>query len=161
MIPSFFPRGLFAGLVLLISAASPVSAQTLLFDFGGNNTTLQGPAPDDPVNAWNNITPAIGGTSTGQLTAAVTTANGATGVNLVMISRFNGANENGTQTSGSYPIDATRDSLFGNTELFSGLSDIFPSFKLTGLDPSQNHNLTFYASRAGVGDNRPRRLCGR
>lgn len=151
---SFFPRRLFTGLLLLIAAARTASAQTLLFDFGGNNTTLQGPAPDDPVNSWNNITPAIGATATGQLMAAVTTANVATGVNLMMISRFNGANENGTQTSGAYPIDATRDSLFGNTEVFSGLSDIFPSFKLTGLNPSQNHNLTFYASRAGVGDNR-------
>lgn len=141
-------------------AASPLSAQTLLFDFGGNNTTLMGASPDDPANTWNNITGTIGtatpGTPVAQLNAAVTTGSVATAINLVMLSRFNGVNENGTQVSTIYPIDATRDSLFGNTEPFGSpaLGNVFPSFKLTGLDPTYNHNLTFYASRAGVGDNR-------
>jgi hypothetical protein len=52
------------------------------------------------------------------------------------------------------PQDATRDSLFGNTETFSGLANIFPSFKITGLSPVARYRFTFYASRTGVGDNR-------
>ena len=144
-----------AGLIL---AGSSARSQTLLFDFGGANTTLLGASPDDPDRTWNNITGAIGtavpGTPVAQLNGAMTSAGVATGINLVMLSRFNGVNENGTQASTIYPIDATRDSLFGNTEVFNNLSDIFPSFKLTGLDPGFNHNITFYASRTGVGDKR-------
>ncbi|MDB6070456.1 MAG: hypothetical protein JWL81_1627 [Verrucomicrobiales bacterium] len=147
-----------AATLLLASALTPATAQTLLFDFGGGNTTIKGPSPDDPLNAWNNIGTAIGtavpGTPAAQLNAAVTTGNVATGVNLIMLSRFNGSNENGTQVATVYPLDATRDSLFGNTETFSAGANFFPSFKLTGLTPGDNHNLTFYASRAGVSDSR-------
>ncbi|MGA0409281.1 MAG: hypothetical protein ACO3PR_14425, partial [Limisphaerales bacterium] len=46
-----------------------------------------------------------------------------------------------------------QDSLYGNTELWGGLENIFPSFKLTGLDPATAYNLTFYASRVAT-DNR-------
>ena len=138
--------------------AGSARSQTLLFDFGGNATTLLGESPDDPDNYWNNITGTIGtatpGTPVAQLNAAVTTANVPTGINLVMVSRFNGVNEAGTVASTIYPMDATRDSMFGNTETFGAGADFFPSFKLTGLDPGFNHTLTFYASRAGVGDNR-------
>jgi hypothetical protein len=74
------------------------------------------------------------------------------GISLQMISRFNGANENGTQAGGPYPIDPTRDSLFGNTELFNALENITPIFKLTGLNTNAAYNLQFYASRRGVGD---------
>ena len=78
-----------------------------------------------------------------------------------MVSRFNGNNENGTQAGiaggAPFPIDATRDSLFGNTELFNDLENIAPIFKLTGLNPATAYDLTFYASRMGVGDNRETR----
>jgi hypothetical protein len=53
-----------------------------------------------------------------------------------------------------YPSNATRDSLFGNTELFGGLTNVFPQFKLSNLNPSETYTFTFYASRNGVGDNR-------
>ena len=141
------------GLVFL-AAAAPLSAQqVLLFDFGGGNTTTKGPVPADPVNAWNNITGAIATVDpalpAARLNAAVTTAGAATGISLVMVSRFNGVNEGGTQVSGTFPVAATRDSFYGNTEAFNGVSNIFPVFKLTGLDPALNHKLTFYASRSG------------
>ncbi len=153
--PIRFLPVLLAGLIL---AAGSSRGQTLLFDFGGGNTTLQGDSPDDPENAWNNITGAIAtiapGQPAAQLNAAVTTANEPTSINLVMVTRFNGVNENGTQALSLYPIDATRDSLYGNTESWNSLTDIYPSFKLTGLDPGFNHTLTFYASRISVSDNR-------
>ena len=43
--------------------------------------------------------------------------------------------------------------MFGNTEEWSGLVDVFPSFQLTGLDPATAYTLTFYASRNAT-DNR-------
>lgn len=129
-------------------------AQTFLFDFGGANTVGLGAAPDDPVNYWNNITTTVGGNSSGQQAGLITSRNAATSLSLVMLSRFNGANENGTLAFAGLPTDATRDSLFGNTELFSGLANIFPSFKITGLSPVARYNFTFYASRTGVADNR-------
>lgn len=92
---------------------------------------------------------------TGELTNLVNAANLPTGIGLVMLSRFNGANGNGTQDPAApYPTEATRDSLFGNTELFGGLENIFPSFKLTRLNPALTYNFTFYGSRTGVTDNR-------
>ena len=57
-----------------------------------------------------------------------------------------------TSSSTVYPINATRDSLFGNTEVFNGVSNIFPSFKLTGLDTQTVYSFSFYASRTGVGE---------
>ena len=128
--------------------------QSLLFDFGGPSTTDHGPSPDDPTNYWNNVGTAVGGSDTGQLPNVVTIANLPTTVGLQMIRRFNGFNDVGTQSSTLFPSDATRDSLYGNTESFNGLIDIFPSFKLTGLNTALVYNITFYASRTGVSDNR-------
>lgn len=125
-----------------------------LIDFGGTSTTQHGPAPDDPDFYWNNITEAIATSATGLLPNLVTTRNAPSNASLVMIRRFNGANLNGTTSSGLFPADATRDSLFGNTESFNGLTSVFPSFRLTGLIPGQAYDLVFYASRTGVSDNR-------
>ncbi|HOY59431.1 MAG TPA: hypothetical protein PK640_15020 [Verrucomicrobiota bacterium] len=130
------------------------AGEALFFDFGGANTTSCGPAPNDPLYAWNNVTTAVGASATGRLTNLVTGANGPTSVGLVILRRFNGANENGTLNWPLLPANATRDSLFGNTESFGGLANVFPSFKLVGLDPDARYDLTFYASRTGVSDNR-------
>lgn len=132
-------------------------AQVIFVDFGGGNTTVNGPTPDDPLNNWNNVTGSIGAVEGASLANLVTANNTVTGVGLTMLARFNGANENGTTAPAPFPVDATRDSLFGNTELFSGLANIFPQFKLTGLNPALGYDLTFYASRTGVGDNRTTR----
>lgn len=128
--------------------------ESFLFDFGGGNTTQTSFPPDDPAYFWNNVGGSIGASDTGELLNLVTSRNRTTEVGLVMLARFNGANENGTLASPLFPSDATRDSLYGNTEAFNSLTDIFPSFKLTGLDPSLPYRFVFYASRAGVSDNR-------
>lgn len=150
----FSPRPWLSGLaalgLLLASFAAP--AQTYLIDFGDANTTTHGPAPDDPANYWNNVGLAIGATTNGVLTNLVSSLNNTSSISLAMIRRFNGNNENGTQISTAYAVDATRDSLYGNTESFNNLTNIFPSFKLTGLDAATKYSLTFYASRTGVGD---------
>jgi hypothetical protein len=74
-----------------------------------------------------------------------------------MIARFNGANENGTEFNPIWPLDATRDSLYGNVEAFNGLQDILPIFKLTGLTVDRPYQLTLFASRTSVGDVRETR----
>jgi hypothetical protein len=62
-------------------------------------------------------------------------------------------NTNGTTGSSlPYPISATADSLFGNTELFGGLTNVTPIFTINGLNPSSTYNFTFYASRIGPTD---------
>ncbi len=139
--------------------SAPRRTPRILVDFGGGNTTDLG--SDDPDNAWNNVIPAIGGTDTNGLPSLVRTDGSATSIGLRMVSRFNGANENGTQAGPAggapYPVEATRDSLFGNTEAFSGLENVTPVFKLVGLNPATAYDLTFFASRLGVGDNRETR----
>lgn len=138
-----------------VSASSQTGAQTFLLDFGAASAiTTNGVAPDDPVNHWNNITETIGSSGSGQVSNLVTTLNAATDMGLAMLSRFNGVNQNGTVSSATFPPNATRDSLFGNTEVFGGQSNIFPSFKLTRLNPARTYTFTFYASRTGVSDNR-------
>ena len=139
---------------MLAAWASP-GPQTLLFDFGAADATTQNaPAPDDPVNSWNNVTPDIGGSATGQLLGLVNTANETTDISLIMLSPFNssGPNQSGTLESTLFTPNATRDSLYANTETFSGYGDLTPRFKLTGLDPDLVYNFTFYASRLGAGD---------
>ncbi len=129
---------------------------SFLIDFGVNETpTLQGPAPDDPTNVWNNVGTDIGAQDTGVL-PDLSTIDGTlvSGMNLEMIRSFNGANQVGNAASAAYPENAARDSLYGNTENFGGRSDVFPAFRLAGLDPALSYSLTFYASRMGVGDNR-------
>ena len=123
--------------------------EILLVDFGSSST----PTETDADTAWNNIT-SVGVSDSGQLLNLVTVDGRTTRIDLVMLSRFNGANQNGTLASALFPADATRDSLFGNTKTFSGLSNVTPRFKLSGLDPLLTYDFTFYASRMGVGDNR-------
>lgn len=152
---SYFYRLAVAAIATVAAATVlPLSAQTFLFDFGGGFTTGHGPSPDDPIGYWNNVTADIGGTNTGRLLNLVNSQNVTSTISLFMISRFNGVNENGTVEPTQFPSDATRDSLFGNTEIFNGLTNIFPSFKLTGLEQQNVYDLTFYASRMGVTDNR-------
>ena len=133
----------------------PQEPEGFIFDFGGANTTSNGMPPQDPVAFWNNVSGSFASGAGNELTPLITTRNRTTESKLVIISRFGGVNENGTtSTQAPFPVSSTRDSLYGNTELFSGLTDIFPSFKITGLDPGQEYGLIFYASRTGVSDNR-------
>ncbi|MGV3773425.1 MAG: hypothetical protein ACO1QB_11025 [Verrucomicrobiales bacterium] len=138
---------------------APIRTPRILIDFGGVNTTDQN---DDSLNSWNNLTTAIGATDAGALTNLVRTDNSSTSIGIQMVSRFNGVNESGSQmgtaNGAPYVVEATRDSLFGNTESFNGLENITPIFKLIGLNPSSKYTLTFYASRTGVGDNRDTRF---
>ncbi|CAN5373352.1 hypothetical protein BH23VER1_BH23VER1_18300 [soil metagenome] len=156
MRPSHALIPLILAAALAVSAPALVAQNTFLIDFGANGSpTATGPAPDDPANSWNNVDAAVGVSDTGILFDLVTTAGTfVPGMNLEMVRRFNGANESGHTASALYPENATRDSLFGNTEPFGAGPDIFPAFKLTGLDPALVYSFTFYASRTNANDNR-------
>ena len=128
--------------------------QVYLFDFGGGNTTNVD--VQDSPELWNNVTENVGTTNDGSLGQFVTTEGIRTSVGIQMVARFNGVNRNGTTASTTFPASSTGDSLFGNTENFSGLENVFPSFKLTGLDPEFSYDLTFFGSRT-ASDNRQTR----
>lgn len=130
-----------------------VCPEAFLFDFGAAQTPTEHPAPDSG-DVWNNVTEGIGASSAGVLHNVVTVRNTQTDIDLVMVSRCNGANQNGTLASAAFPQNATRDSLYGNTETWGGASNVFPGFKLSGLDTALSYDFTFYASRLGVGDKR-------
>ena len=136
-------------------AVSPESAPAggkFFIDFGAANTTT-GPA-DDPLNAWNNADTTVGLSNTATINPLVDNTGVAGIVRLEMVRRFNGANSSGTLTSTVFPASATQDSLYGNSEAFSGLANVSPAFRLAGLDPLSSYTLTFYASRTGISDNR-------
>lgn len=143
------------------AAESPFPARRpetgeVLVDFGAD-TRLSGDAAPTSATHWNNLLPSVASSATGRLASLLTLAGLPSPVGLSMLSRFNGANENGTVASPLFPASATRDSLFGNTETFGGLANVTPAFALTGLDPTSAYSLTFYASRLGVSDNRETR----
>lgn len=146
----------FTYLGVLRVEATPVLSPQLLIDFGAAGTPTDGSLLI-PRLSWNNVTTAVGGSDTGTLQNMVMADGSVTPIALAMVARFNGANENGTQNPAPYPTSATRDSLFGNTEAFSGLENVFPRFRLTGLQPTVDYRLSFYASRMGVGDIRETR----
>ncbi len=130
---------------------------TVLIDLGSaDSPTLAGSSSTNAV--WNNLTASPGASAGGSLSTLVSVDGRRTPLGLVLLSRFNGANQNGTTAAGApFPTSATRDSLFGNTESFGGLANLLPAFRLTGLDPARPVDLTFYASRTGVGDRRETR----
>lgn len=139
--------------------AASAGATTILIDFGSDANTT----PTTGGQSWNNVTsaigtvvPSVGNTSLADL---VSTTGSGTGISLTMVSRFGGANTNGTTTGpASYPSSATSDSLYGNTENFTGAgANNFPSFRLAGLVVGQTYDFTFFASRISVGDNRETR----
>lgn len=122
---------------------APAPLDTVLVDFGGITTT---PAP------WNNINDQAMGSE-----ADLLNSNGfTTGIGLAITDRFNGINTNGTQNPDQalgLPATATGDSFFGNIATFGGLVEPTAAFTLTGLNPDQPYQLSFFASRT-AGDNR-------
>ncbi|YCM46736.1 SwmB domain-containing protein [Verrucomicrobiaceae bacterium 227] len=128
--------------------------ETVLIDFGSAGTATG--SDDDSLRSWNNVS-SLGTSNTGSIEDLNSVSGSTSGFGFQMVRRFNGANSSGSTAAANFPRSATRDSLFGNTSTFSGLSNVFPAFRLTGLNPAQTYELTFYASRTGVSDNRETR----
>lgn len=140
---------LITGGTIGISNAPASGMKSIFIDFGAADQTTTA----DPGRTWNNVTPTIGTSNTARLNPLVGNDGIATGTRLEMISRFNGANTSGSTTATVFPASVTRDTLYGNSETFNGLTNVFPAFRLAGLDPSTKYSLTFYASRTAT-DNR-------
>lgn len=62
-----------------------IEDQDFLFDFGGNNETLFGESPNDPVNYWINVNSAIGTSDTGEIPGLVSVHNTPSSIGFVMI----------------------------------------------------------------------------
>ncbi|MDA0751962.1 MAG: hypothetical protein O2964_14745 [Verrucomicrobia bacterium] len=138
----------------VLKIESPSENLTYLFDFGGGTTT-EIDVQTEP-ESWNNVEESIGLTNDGKMERLISTEFIRTNIGLEMVSRFNGVNRAGLQTSTLFPASATADSLFGNTEPFGGQENVFPAFKLTGLDADNAYDFTFFGSRE-AGDNRETR----
>lgn len=129
--------------------ASPLSAATLLFDFGRGDT---GTSDLRTLGHWNNVATlqgTVGGGTGGtglRLEDAITDAGDATDVDLRFNDDFSAMNFGGVvTTSGVYPASAQRDSFFVSA------SD-GAQIQLEGLVANESYDLTFFGSRAAGGD---------
>jgi F5/8 type C domain len=110
------------------------------FGSGGNST---------PGN-WNNMT-----STSGTIENAIADSGVTTDIGFSLPDRFNGVNENGTQEADAslgFPIEATRDSFYGNDALWNNILEPTAQLVISGLDPSASYELTFFCSRMGVSD---------
>jgi hypothetical protein len=83
-----------------------------------------------------------------KITNAVNSTGGATTIGLNVTAAFDGVSGAGfTGTTGAYPATAVQDSFFVQAAAVGKV-------KLTGLNPSQIYDLTFFGSRMGGGTNR-------
>lgn len=148
-------KSLFAFAAVLATVGS-VSATTLLFDFGRTDTQ----SPFTPgVLTWNNIVPATttifavfeeGGTPVPGVTFEITDTFFQVGEPTANIGSTTPSGD-----AGAYPVTATSDPFFGHNAPFAGQpANPYAEVKLSGLNPGDVHDFTFFASRQPVGDNR-------
>jgi len=136
-------------LIFTAIAFSGFSQDFVYIDFGITSQETPGD--------WNNIS-IENAASTDGLTAALIDSNGlSTGVTLTIDDQFNTVNTAGTQSPDAslpFPESASRDSFFGSTTLFQGLTEPTGGFTLTGLDVTKYYSFAVFASRNNVSDNR-------
>ena len=133
---------------VILNVTSSGLGQTLLFDFGG--------AGEQTAGNYNNVTDAQS-----PVANAIDSSGRPTGISLTVTDAFwPGFNPNGTteplDAAAMFDVQATRDSLFGNTVAFGGSTEPTAGFVLAGLStrPGVTYTFTFFASRMGVSDNR-------
>jgi len=125
------------------SKGGPLTSAVLI-DFG-NNTAAE---------RWNQITSPLAG-SNAFLKDSLGTF---TGIKLTITSRFNSINTDGpktTNTSLDIPATVSQYSFYGNSKsIFNGILTGQSQFEISGLDKNLTYNLTFFAARSNVTDNR-------
>jgi lysophospholipase L1-like esterase len=119
---------------------SVIQGQTdsVLVDFG--------PASGVSPMPWNNIT----SVTSGDIPNLVDAMGFPTGKGFRITDRFNTTNSFGTTSpdpSLGYPVSATLDCFFGNTQEFGGLTLPQAGFELYGLDTATTYTLELFASR--------------
>ncbi|WP_309383739.1 prolyl oligopeptidase family serine peptidase [Cerasicoccus frondis] len=113
------------------NTGSNSSSQTIRFDFGASAdmTTEEG---------WNNISAVFVGTT---IADSIDADGDSTDVSLTILKAFNGINSSGsTSTTGAYPVSAIKDTLYVDAGVTAEL-------QLSGLDPTDIYDFTFFASR--------------
>jgi lysophospholipase L1-like esterase len=123
-------RDLRAALCLFfILVLGRAAAAEMLFDSVDPSSPTQ-EGGGGPGLHWNNITSDIAQDDFGYPYNLVDTEGTATQAYLEMCVRFDGVDENGTLDSTVYPVSATRDSCYANTEAFNGLENVFPESRV-------------------------------
>ncbi|WOO40740.1 Ig-like domain-containing protein [Rubellicoccus peritrichatus] len=108
---------------------------TILADFGDKNILAPG--------NWNHLTHEV----TGLVENAIDDLGNVTGVRIEIEVPFSGRNSGGTTVAGGYPVEAKQDSVFTTAKANS------PSvIKLSGLNPNQTFDFTFFGSRNAGGN---------
>lgn len=143
---------------LLLAAAAltlPAHGDVLRFDFGSKDlqTTDVG---------WNNVTYDDNNPVADLTTIINSTGATVAGVGLSVTDQFFIATQPVALGTGApagdaadLPVSASKDFFLGHTgEFLENESTPSGAFKLTGLDPSQTYNFTFFSSRDDVSDNR-------
>ncbi len=106
---------------------------------------------------WNNVSIENAASTAGLTTVLINSEGTSTGVTFTINDQFNTVNTAGTQTPDAalpFPDTSTRDSFFGSTTLFQGLTEPSGGFILTDLDPTKFYSFIVFASRNNVSDNR-------
>ncbi|MCF8378941.1 MAG: SGNH/GDSL hydrolase family protein [Bacteroidales bacterium] len=139
---------LFLLTAFLFSLLQPLYSQldSVLIDFGAVAIASAQP--------WNNV-PAY--TVSEDVSPLCNGDNKITPYGIRITDRFTGVNESGTNTPAGVlgiPATASRDSYFGNIEIFSNLIEPTAAVRFSGLTPEKDYTFIMYASRMGVTDNR-------
>jgi hypothetical protein len=115
-----------------------LAAFSTSFDFGSPTGTTPG--------AWNNLTnPAVG--TTGSIVSnAIDSTGSPVGVRVEIIQKFDGYNSQGVAASNLYPQTAQSETMY--------VASTSPAaqVRISGLNPAETYNFTFFASRSGSGD---------
>ena len=120
---------------------------TINIDLGSNIST----------GMWNNLTKATGNQTIADL---VNTEGNSTGISVWVHDAFTGINTSGTtspEASLNFDPNASSDSFFGNEGDHEGIIEPTAGITIAGLNQTAVCDLTFFASRMGVGDNRETR----
>lgn len=128
--------------LLSLAALSPISAQTILIDFGKTGTAST-TSPDVNGNYWNNVTSGTSGTSIANLT---TTTNGSSGIQLTITTAF-------ANTGPDAYATLTGESSLGALNIGTAISDfVYVStgsavITFSNLDSSKTYNFSLFGTR--------------
>lgn len=128
---------------VLTYSRSDNDKDTINIDFG---TTIS-------TGNWNNLNTATQDT----ILNLINTQSQNTGISVWIHDAFTGVNTAGTTTpdaSLKMPASATSDSFFGSEGAHNGVIEATGGITLSGLNRNSKYSFTFFASRAGVTDNR-------
>lgn len=125
----------------------PASLQAIAVDFGGVRSSAGG------INVLDN-----GAGTTAQnlvdISGTVTPVD-------IQVSGFSGTNTDGTPSPSptiAFDANSTRDSFWGSTVAYGGVTSPQGSIVISGLEQDQTYSLEFFASRMGATDNRSTRF---